>query len=82
MPESIRICGEFTAPAERMISRPARTRRFCPFSLSSTATALLFSMMILWVSAWVSTVKLGRASAGLRNAFEVLQRRPRRMVKS
>jgi len=49
---------------------------------SSTPTAFRFSTSSLRVSACVMTVRLGDPGWGEGNAFEVLQRLPRRMVKS
>ena len=82
MPESMRICGELTAPAESTISRAARARMRLAAALVIDADrpALLDDDAL--VSAWVATVRFGRFIAGRRKARDVLQRLPLRMVKS
>lgn len=74
------MCGEPMAPAERMISRSARSSSVRPPRRTRTATQRPFSSTIRSTSASVSTVRLGRLRAGSRNAIAVLQRRRSRIV--
>ncbi len=84
MPESIRICGDCTAPAQSRISRFAHNSCVAlleaPGGRISTVVAMPFSKLIFCTGESVSSVRFGRDSAGRRKAFAVESRRPLRMV--
>jgi hypothetical protein len=66
MPESSSVCGELTAPPERMTSRLAFAVLRWPSWTYSTPTAFLPSKRMRAVSAFTSTFRFGRFSAGTR----------------
>ncbi len=65
------------APADSIVSRRAPANASSPFWKNSTPSARRPARRSLFVSAPVSTVRLGRLIAGRRNAFDAFQRTPR-----
>ncbi len=80
IPDSSSSCGEATAPADRITSPAASARAGLPWCQKAIPLARLPSKTIRAVWAWVSTVRLGRAIAGLRKPSTTDQRVPRRWL--
>ena len=76
MPDSMSSCGVLNTPPASNTSRALTAWWTRPSLAYSTPTARDPSRTTRVASAFVSTVRLGRAIAGRRKATEALQRRP------